>query len=116
MDKVTESVHYVGEKVNKIRWRPDVFGHAHFFVTGSWDNIGNTIKLWDFQEREDDMDIFPYLVNSFPIEGDVTEIQVTFSNYLNGFIFNTSLLVYKCRLFCLFIILRILISVENKYR
>lgn len=85
MDKITESIHYVDEKINKIRWRPDVFGHSHFFVTGSWDNIDNTIRLWDFQEKEDDMDIFPYLINSLPIAGDVTEIQVKFDNLQGSF-------------------------------
>lgn len=66
----------ISEKTNKIRWRPDPFNNSHSFLTGSWDNIENTIKLWDFQEKEDDPDIFPFAIKSFPFEGCVTEMKV----------------------------------------
>lgn len=76
---MSHSVHgtFVSEKINKIRWRPDTFNNnSHFFVTGSVDaNIGS-IKLWDFNETEEDDDIYPFLITSLPFDGDVTEIKV----------------------------------------
>lgn len=68
---------YVSEKINKIRWRPDPFNNSHSFVTGSWDNDTNSIKLWDFQESTEDSDVYPYVISNFSFEGDVTECKVT---------------------------------------
>lgn len=79
---MSTNVHFVSEKINKIRWRPDPFGNSHYFISGSWDNIDNSIKLWDFQEKEDDSDLFPFLIKSLPISGDITEIQVRRSQVL----------------------------------
>lgn len=67
---------FVSEKISRIRWRPDVMNESHFFVTGSWDNTQNNIKLWDFQENEDDGDIYPFTVTELPHKGDVTELKV----------------------------------------
>lgn len=75
---MSHSVHgtFVSEKINKIRWRPDSFNNSHFFVTGSVDANVNNIKLWDFNENEEDDDIYPFLVTSIPHDGDVTQIKV----------------------------------------
>ncbi|KAB0796430.1 hypothetical protein PPYR_10491 [Photinus pyralis] len=74
---MVQNVHgtYISEKINKIRWRPDAFSYSYAFVTGSWDNDSqNSIKLWRFEEG-DDMDIFPFTIQSFPFQGDITEIK-----------------------------------------
>ncbi|XP_022909019.1 nucleoporin Nup43 [Onthophagus taurus] len=66
---------FVSEKINKIRWRPDPFDNAHSFITGSWDNETNHIKLWDFKESPEDADIYPYVVSEYNYDGDVTECR-----------------------------------------
>lgn len=71
---------FVSEKISRIRWRPDQFETAHSFVTGSWDNNINTIKLWNCVTNEED-DIYPYELKIYITKGDVTEIQV----YIHGY-------------------------------
>lgn len=93
---------YVSEKINKVRWRPDEFNNSHFFVTGSVDNDENTVKLWDFIEKEED-DIYPFSVSTYSYGGDVTEIKVLRYLYFrfSAFLIGQCLFsVFKCRLFC----------------
>ncbi|KAJ8934095.1 hypothetical protein NQ318_004976 [Aromia moschata] len=80
---MSSSVHgtFVSEKINKIRWRPDPFDNSHYFITGSVDNDVNHIKLWDFHENQEEDDIYPFLVSTFPYCGDVTEIQFLNADY-----------------------------------
>ncbi|KAJ8942682.1 hypothetical protein NQ314_010004 [Rhamnusium bicolor] len=80
---MSHSVHgtFVSEKINKIRWRPDYFNNAHFFVTGSVDNDQNNIKLWDLYENQEEDDIHPFLVSTYPYCGDVTEIKFLNADY-----------------------------------
>lgn len=49
---------------------------SHYFITGSWDNYQNSIKLWDFQENEEDAEVYPFPVAECPHKGDVTEAKV----------------------------------------
>lgn len=80
---------FVSEKINKIRWRPEEFNNSHYFITGSVDNDQNSIKLWDFHENQEEDDIYPYLISTYPYNGDVTELKVltTSSNfYIDTFI------------------------------
>lgn len=79
---MSHNVHgtFVSQKINKIRWRPDPFNNAHFFVTGSWDDEQNLIKLWDFNENDEDDDLFPFPVASYNHDGDVTEMKVVLFN------------------------------------
>lgn len=76
---MSHNVHgtFISEKINKIRWRPNPFNDSNSFITGSWDNDKNSIRLWDFQSGDDDSDIYPYTICSYPFEGDVTECQVS---------------------------------------
>lgn len=75
---MSQNVHgtFVSEKISKIRWRPDQFENSQSFVTGSWDNDENTIKLWKLVTTDED-DIYPYELNSYRTNGDVTEIKVS---------------------------------------
>lgn len=75
---MTQNVHttFTSEKVNKIRWCPDPLNPTNSFVTGSWDNDQNSIKLWSFEEKPDDPDIYPFVIKSHPFPGDVTETRV----------------------------------------
>ncbi|KAJ3634208.1 hypothetical protein MTP99_011112 [Tenebrio molitor] len=74
---MTHNIHgtFVSEKINKIRWRPDFMNDSHYFITGSWDNYQNSIKLWDFQENEEDAEVYPFPVAECPHKGDVTEAK-----------------------------------------
>ncbi|GJQ68893.1 hypothetical protein Trydic_g6087 [Trypoxylus dichotomus] len=74
---MTHNIHgtFISEKINKIRWKPNPFDDSNSFITGSWDNDKNNIKLWNFQAGSDDADIYPYTICSYPFEGDVTECQ-----------------------------------------
>lgn len=67
---------FVSEKLNKIRWRPDIFDVCRSFISASWDNDINTIKLWNFRESEDDPNVYPYVVSEYLFSGDVTEAKV----------------------------------------
>ncbi|CAH1175603.1 unnamed protein product [Phaedon cochleariae] len=80
---MSHSLHgtFVSEKINKIRWRPDEFNNSHFFITGSVDNDQNNVKLWDFYENEEEDDIYPFLVSTFPYCGDVTEAKFLNADY-----------------------------------
>ncbi|GLV31898.1 Nucleoporin 43kD [Carabus blaptoides fortunei] len=73
---MSQNVHgtFVSEKISKIRWRPDQFENSHSFVTGSWDNDENTIKLWKLVTTDED-DIYPCELKSYRANGDVTEIK-----------------------------------------
>lgn len=72
---------FVSEKINKVRWRPEVFNDPHFFVTGSVDNEENTIRLWDFYENIEEDDIYPFTVDTSHYCGDVTELQFLNADY-----------------------------------
>ncbi|XP_023012732.2 nucleoporin 43 [Leptinotarsa decemlineata] len=80
---MSHSVHgtFVSEKINKIRWRPDEFNNSHFFLTGSVDNDCNNIKLWDFHENDEEDDVYPFLISTFPYCGDVTEMKFLNADY-----------------------------------
>lgn len=49
---------------------------SHYFITGSWDNDENSVKLWDFQVNQEDSEIDPFLIAECPHKGDVTEAKV----------------------------------------
>lgn len=72
------SIHgtFVSEKISKIRWRPDQFGNSSTFLTGSWDNDVNSIKLWNLITDEDDNDIYPVELKSYSSDGDISELKV----------------------------------------
>ncbi|KAK4882408.1 hypothetical protein RN001_005727 [Aquatica leii] len=80
---MVQNVHgtFISEKINKIRWRPDPFNDSHSFITGSWDNDQNNIKLWNFEKGEDDADIYPFVIQNYEFEGDVTEAKFINSDY-----------------------------------
>ncbi|XP_017776661.1 PREDICTED: nucleoporin Nup43 [Nicrophorus vespilloides] len=73
---------YISEKINKIRWRPNPFNDPKQFVTGSWDNDENHIRLWEVKGFEEDTDINPFEINVLPFDGDVTELKCVNPDYL----------------------------------
>lgn len=77
---MAQNVHgtFISEKPNKIRWRPGLFNNTNSFITGSWDGDQNNIKLWSFEEKVDDPDIYPFVIKNYPFQGDVTEAKVHF--------------------------------------
>lgn len=66
---------FVSQKINKTRWRPDPFNNSHSFLSCSWDDEQNSVKLWDFQEN-DDSEVYPFVVAEIGHNGDVTEAIV----------------------------------------
>lgn len=68
---------FISEKTNKIRWKPEDLYESQSFLTGSWDNEVNNIKLWTLNTTEENQDIYPFVIETFPVSGDVTEIQVS---------------------------------------
>lgn len=76
---MTQNIHgtFVSEKISKIRWRPDQFDNSNTFITGSWDNDINTIRLWNISTNEDDNDINLFELQSYVLDGDITELKVS---------------------------------------
>lgn len=67
---------FVSEKVNRVRWVPEEHSESTSFLTGSWDNDVNSIKLWSFEANfEEEGADYPKVVNTFEIDGDVTELK-----------------------------------------
>ncbi|XP_075223788.1 nucleoporin 43 [Lycorma delicatula] len=79
---------FVSQKVNKVRWKPELGLDSETFITGSWDDKENKLILWLYPpltglEEEDESDIYPRVIYKHPHEGDVTEIKfVTASKFL----------------------------------
>lgn len=73
-----ENVHgtFISEKPSKIRWKPEELFETQTFLTGSWDNEINNIKLWTYKVSQEDPDIYPFVLKTLPFTGDVTEIKV----------------------------------------
>ncbi|XP_044761105.1 nucleoporin Nup43 [Coccinella septempunctata] len=63
---------FVSQKINKIRWRPDPFNNSHSFISCSWDDERNSVKLWDFREN-DESEVYPFIITEMEHEGDITE-------------------------------------------
>ncbi|XP_018321857.1 nucleoporin Nup43 [Agrilus planipennis] len=66
---------FISDKTSKIRWKTDPFNDSNVFITGSWDDENNNLKLWEFQENKDDTDTYPFILKSCAFQGDVTELQ-----------------------------------------
>ncbi|XP_044740603.1 nucleoporin Nup43 [Chrysoperla carnea] len=77
-----ENVHgtFISEKPSKIRWKPEELFETQTFLTGSWDNEINNIKLWTYKVSQEDPDIYPFVLKTLPFKGDVTEIKFINSN------------------------------------
>lgn len=71
---------FVGEKVSKVRWKPEDLIESDIFLTGSWDNETNQLVLWLYPLNEDDADISPSTIATHPHDGDVTELKFINSN------------------------------------
>lgn len=67
---------FISEKLNKTRWRPSKYNNSNMFITGSWGNVENFIRLWGIHENETNLDSSPLLIHSHPFLGDITEIKV----------------------------------------
>lgn len=59
---------FVGEKINKVRWKPEDLTESDIFLTGSWDN-GVRHLLQNFQERDKIWNIIARLWHSYCIRG-----------------------------------------------
>ncbi|XP_034952002.1 pre-mRNA-splicing factor ATP-dependent RNA helicase DHX15 isoform X2 [Chelonus insularis] len=64
---------FTSEKISKIRWKREDFTEAKSFLTGSWDNPHNRVSYWTFLTDEEET--YPAVVMSYPLLGDVTELQ-----------------------------------------
>lgn len=71
---------FVGEKVSKVRWKPEDLVESDIFLTGSWDNETNHLVLWLYPPNDDDADIYPCTIGTHPYDGDITELKFINSN------------------------------------
>lgn len=71
---------FVGEKINKVRWKPEDLTESDIFLTGSWDNGTNQLVLWLYPPKDDDADTYPCSIGTHPHYGDVTELKFINSN------------------------------------
>jgi len=67
---------FIAKKVRKVRWKPKSDTSqtsSNIFVTGSWDDDRNEVRLWKCNaEGADSSDGEPTSVASVPVTGDVT--------------------------------------------
>ena len=86
LKKRTPRGRFVYQKINKIRWRPTLSQSGRIsgslFVTGSWDDDNNAVKLWSWDLNEDDVRnnsekelAEPELKGTYRHDGDVNELQ-----------------------------------------
>jgi len=86
LKKRTPRGRFVYQKINKIRWRPTLSQSGRIsgslFVTGSWDDDNNAVKLWSWDVNEDDVRnnsekelAEPELKGTYKHDGDVNELQ-----------------------------------------
>ena len=85
--KRTPRGRFIYQKVNKIRWRPALSQSGRIagslFLTGSWDDDDNAIKLWSWSGNEGDGSnknatnelSEPELIAAHKHNGDINEIQ-----------------------------------------
>lgn len=72
---------FVSQKINKIRWIPEDYVETKCFLTGSWDDYTNYVKVWSFENPNEDDDLeYPRTLSEYTVEGDVTEIKFTEKN------------------------------------
>ncbi|KAJ0182809.1 hypothetical protein K1T71_002178 [Dendrolimus kikuchii] len=67
---------FVSQKINKIRWIPEDYVETKCFFTGSWDDEVNSIKVWTFENLNEEEEVeYPRALTEFPVNGDVTQIK-----------------------------------------
>ncbi|XP_049827320.1 nucleoporin Nup43 [Schistocerca gregaria] len=66
---------FVGEKINKVRWKPEALSSSSYFVTGSWDEQICHLALWSYASDEDESYSIPAKLRTVPNCGDITEIK-----------------------------------------
>lgn len=72
---------FVSQKINKIRWIPEDYVETKSFLTGSWDDYTNSVKVWSFENPQEDVDVqYPRALSEFTVEGDVTQIKFIAKN------------------------------------
>lgn len=72
---------FVSQKISKVRWIPEDYVETKCFVTGSWDDDVNSIKVWNFESPHEDEEVeYPRALSEYQVEGDVTQIQFTEKN------------------------------------
>ena len=68
------TVIFIGEKVNKIRWKPSDLQESNIFLSGSWDASTNHLKLWKYDSGDDSISN----LHKLAVPADVNEIRVSF--------------------------------------
>nr|XP_018904040.1 PREDICTED: nucleoporin Nup43 [Bemisia tabaci] len=77
---MSDNVHgtFVSHKVSKVRWKPGNNSVSETFITGSWDEELNLLKLWMYPENDSEQqnpDLYPLATSVQVHEGNVTEIK-----------------------------------------
>lgn len=74
---------FVSQKISKIRWIEEQYVEGNSFLTGSWENAENSIKLWTHKFSEDGTDTSPQEKAEILFPGDVTELLLLRNNSEN---------------------------------
>lgn len=74
---------FVSQKINKIRWIQEQYVEGNSFLTGSWENSENSIRLWSHKPAEDDSEVSPEEQAEIEFSGDVTELLLLKNNTEN---------------------------------
>lgn len=68
---------FVSQKIRKIRWLPEEYADTKCFITGSWDDEPNFVKVWTFESAQDDKESeCPRVLSEYKVGGDVTELKL----------------------------------------
>lgn len=69
---------FVSQKISKIRWIHEDYAESKCFITGSWDDDHNAIKVWScFGDPRQETPSHPRVLSQSSVNGDVTEIKFT---------------------------------------
>lgn len=71
------AVHYISEKVAKVRWLPESLQQSERFVTGSWDMDQNFVRMWRLYSNPyaENVKHTPRCNDKVAMENDVTGLE-----------------------------------------
>ncbi|XP_068156843.1 nucleoporin Nup43 [Drosophila tropicalis] len=83
------SIHYVSEKISKVRWVPEQLQQSERFISGSWDMSKNFVRIWRLQSNQHQfdnpdvsLDFTPRCNDKIAMQDDVTGLEFVDHNTL----------------------------------
>ncbi|KAH8268038.1 hypothetical protein KR018_007425 [Drosophila ironensis] len=84
MSQNNVSIHYISEKVSRVRWLPEQLQQSERFLTGSWDMDRNFVRLWRLHTNQfatanvtagGPPELLPRCMDKVALEDDVTAME-----------------------------------------